>query len=387
MSQPAADRHASWLELFFDLVVVVAVNQLAHQLHGDGHDGPGGLAIVTFFTLYLAIWLVWTTFTLYSNVTADKVRRRAMFLGMAGIAVMAAAVPAGMDEHATVFAVAYLITSGLGSSSFVRSGQVLLSWSAASRNFGLAPWIVSFWVADPWWKVSLWLFGLLLSVGGSMATSDDEGEEFIARVNERLAQGHPRGISSVVLGKIDPAHLGERLGLFVIIVLGEAMLQLIGAVSDVEDWSPGGGEGWLLILTAAAGFGLLIALWWLNVRYGFAEETRLNPTLILPAHFVAIAAITVIAVGLGSSAIAAAHHLAASTAWLTASGVAAYLLVITALNKHTRRWWLSGLAIILPFAAAALSPLLPAAVVVVILLVVCVLQLWNFSLVRRAKTA
>jgi low temperature requirement protein LtrA len=25
----ATDRHASWLELFFDLVVVVAVNQLA----------------------------------------------------------------------------------------------------------------------------------------------------------------------------------------------------------------------------------------------------------------------------------------------------------------------------------------------------------------------
>src|SRR5882757_2271904 len=112
----AADRHASWLELFFDLVVVVAVNQLAHLLHGDAHHGPGGMDIVTFFTLYLAIWLVWTAFTLYSNVAADKVRVRAMFFGMAGIATMAAAVPHSMDGRANVFAAAYLITTGLGAS-------------------------------------------------------------------------------------------------------------------------------------------------------------------------------------------------------------------------------------------------------------------------------
>ena len=36
-STPAGDapsaRHASWLELFFDLVVVVAVAQVSHRLH------------------------------------------------------------------------------------------------------------------------------------------------------------------------------------------------------------------------------------------------------------------------------------------------------------------------------------------------------------------
>ncbi|MFD1051035.1 low temperature requirement protein A, partial [Kibdelosporangium lantanae] len=102
----AVDRHASWLELFFDLVVVVAVNQLAHLLHGDAHHGPGGLDIVTFVTLYLAIWLVWTSFTLYSNIMADRVRVRAMFIGMAGIAAMAAAVPHSMDGRANLFAAA-----------------------------------------------------------------------------------------------------------------------------------------------------------------------------------------------------------------------------------------------------------------------------------------
>src|SRR5262245_39589199 len=103
----AADRHASWLELFFDLVVVVAVNQLAHLLHTEGHHGPDARSIVTFFALYLAIWLVWTTFMLYSNVVADRVRVRSVFLGMAGIAVMAASVPHVASDRANLFAGAY----------------------------------------------------------------------------------------------------------------------------------------------------------------------------------------------------------------------------------------------------------------------------------------
>ncbi|MGI5238040.1 low temperature requirement protein A [Dactylosporangium sp. CA-139066] len=33
--EAAEERHATWLELFFDLVIVAAVAQLAHLLH-DG---------------------------------------------------------------------------------------------------------------------------------------------------------------------------------------------------------------------------------------------------------------------------------------------------------------------------------------------------------------
>ncbi|MFJ7721318.1 low temperature requirement protein A, partial [Rhodococcus erythropolis] len=29
------ERHASWIELFFDLVVVAGIGQLAHLLHGS----------------------------------------------------------------------------------------------------------------------------------------------------------------------------------------------------------------------------------------------------------------------------------------------------------------------------------------------------------------
>lgn len=382
-SENVADRHASWLELFFDLVVVVAVGQLAHLLHGEGHHGPDGLAISTFFALYLAIWLVWTTFTLYSNVVAEKVRQRSMFLGMAGIAAMAATVPHGVGDHSTVFAVAYLVTSAIGSTSFTRSGRILLSWSAATRNAGLTPWIAAFWVHDPWWRLGLWSLGLLLTVWASVLGGQRDGEDLIARYNQRLERRsslpHDRGRTPVQLveATVNPAHLGERLGLFVIIVLGEAMLQLIGAVAEIEDWSPGHGRGWLLLFTVAAGFALLIVLWALNVRYGFAEETTFPPALILPAHFIAIAAVTTVAVGLGSAVTDVTEHLPVPTAWLMCAGAAAYLFVVTALSRRTRRWPVSAVAIALPLVAAALAPLLPGVVVVVVLLAACTAQLRN----------
>jgi low temperature requirement protein LtrA len=189
----------------------------------------------------------------------------------------------------------------------------------------------------------------------------------------------------VEVAQVHSAHLGERLGLFVIIVLGEGMLQLVGAVAQVEDWSPGAGQGWLLLLTAGAGFGLLITLWWLNVRHGFAQETRFPPSVILPAHFVAIAAITTIAAGLGSAAAESGEHLAASTAWLLCAGVSAFLLVITVLTQQKRRWPISVILIALPAGFAVLAHFVPAAVVVAALLIGTGVQTWNLRVSSIAK--
>jgi low temperature requirement protein LtrA len=384
MTEPEpADRHASWLELFFDLVVVVAVAQLAHLLHGDAHHGPDGLRIVTFFTLYLAIWLLWTTFTLYSNVTADKVRLRAMFVGMAGIATMAAAVPHSMDGRADLFAAAYLVTNGVGTGAFQRSGRVLLSWTAASRNVGLVPWIVSFWADDHWWKLGLWLLGLLVTLSSSVFASRGDHAEVLARMNQEHARRRRRSpVPSFVEARLDPRHLGERLGLFVIIVLGEAMLQGVGAVAELEDWRPGHGHGWLLLLTAASAFVLLVTIWGLNTRYAFAEESRWRPAFVLPAHFVVVASITTVAAGLGAVVAGSAEHLNPASVWLVCGGTSAFLLVVNLLVGHARWWPARALAVLAPLVAAVLAPWLPAAVLVVVLAVAAGGQLLALSAIR-----
>jgi low temperature requirement protein LtrA len=395
MTEPeTANRHASWLELFFDLVVVAAVAQLAHLLHGDAHHGPDALDIAIFFTLYLATWRLWTTFTLYSNVVAEKVHLQAMFVGMAGIATMAAAVPHTMDGRADVFAVAYLIANGIGNNTLLRSGRVLLSWTAVSRNAGLVPWVVSFWAENPWWKVGLWLFGLVTALAIGMLSGRADQNEILARMNANLAQRHRRDwrpwrrddpVPKVEAAEVDVGHLGERLGLFVIIVLGEAVLQVVTAVSGIEDWRPGGGLGWLLLLTVASAFLLLIALWGLNVRHGFAEEKQFPKVPVLPMHFVMVASITTVAAGLGSAAAAFHEHLNAATTWLMCGGLTAFLLVVNVLAGHIRRWLPRVLAVLLPLVAAVLAPLLPAAVVVAALAVAAGGQLLALTAIRSDK--
>jgi low temperature requirement protein LtrA len=383
----SAERHASWLELFFDLVVVVAVSQLAHLLHTEGHHGPDARAIVVFFALYLTIWLVWTTFMLYSNVVADKVRVRSVFLGMAGIAVMAASVPHVLSDRANLFAGAYLVTAVIGSGAFRGSGQVLMSWSAASQNAGLLPWIISFWADHPWVKLALWLLGLGMTMWFSVLSGRGDGAEALRQLNERLAERsrRPRPASrpmpALRLAQVDSAHLGERLGLFVIIVLGEGMLQLVGAWADIDVWAPGGGVGWLLLLAVASGFGLLVVLWALNVRFAFAESHPYPPAVVLPAHFLVISAVTVIAAGLGAVAAEPAGHLPGSTAWLLCSGVSVFLLVVTLLGRMRKGLPVSAAAVALPLVAGGFAFLLPAAVVAAALVAAGAGQSWNL---RRA---
>jgi low temperature requirement protein LtrA len=62
--ESTSERHASWLELFFDLVAVAGVAQLSHLLHGNASTRDAGLFVVCF----LAFWTAWMCFTVYGNV-------------------------------------------------------------------------------------------------------------------------------------------------------------------------------------------------------------------------------------------------------------------------------------------------------------------------------
>src|SRR6185312_3940857 len=69
------ERHASWLELFFDLVFVVAIAQLAQELARD--HSLGGFAI--FAGLFLPVFIAWQGFTFYADrFDSDDVLFRAV---------------------------------------------------------------------------------------------------------------------------------------------------------------------------------------------------------------------------------------------------------------------------------------------------------------------
>src|SRR5262245_21403908 len=93
-------RASSQLELLFDLTFVVAVAsvtaQLAHRIAG-GHGIDG---VTPFLQVFFAIWWAWMNFTWFASSydTDDVLYRLLTLVQMAGVLVLAAGVPAAVNE-------------------------------------------------------------------------------------------------------------------------------------------------------------------------------------------------------------------------------------------------------------------------------------------------
>ncbi|WP_033279889.1 low temperature requirement protein A [Streptomyces sp. NRRL F-525] len=379
----AENRHASWLELFFDLVAVAGVAQIAHLLHGVPDVTDLGL----YALLFLAFWTAWISFTLYANVAYENTHTRTVLAAMFGMAVMAAAVSGvheGDDRHARVFALAYVLIRLLASRAWQHRRQVLVDWPAAQMSLGVIPWIVSLWAHDPtrYW---LWALGIALDLYVTFAVSARdivEHQEARERHDSRTARRDSgRGTS---LARSQTEHLSERLGLFVIIVLGEGVAQLVEATSDAE-WDK------KLYLLAVAAFFLLATLWALSFRHGYAGVPHLAAGVLparaaLPLHCFVSGCLAALAAALG----AAAGHLETlpdATRWLLCSSLAGYFMLsgLAWLGRAGReRRWLLSVALpccVLPLLLAAFGAHVRTVTVVWLLVLIA---LWPILYERRA---
>ena len=104
-SEEEGKRPTSWLEFFFDLVFVVAVDQLARRLQ-HGVTGHGALV---YLALYGPVWWAWVGFVLYTDrFGTDDLSDRFMTLVQIGAAlVIAAAATQATSDRAPAFAIAY----------------------------------------------------------------------------------------------------------------------------------------------------------------------------------------------------------------------------------------------------------------------------------------
>jgi low temperature requirement protein LtrA len=374
------EHRASWLELFFDLVVVVAIATLTERLTEDA----GGWALAKVLIMYLAVWLVWTSFMLYANIAADKTHRRAMLIAMGCIAIMAAAVPEIEDrQRGTVFAITYIVARVIASGTWRNTGRVLVEWPIAQLSVGLVPWTVSIWMHDPV-RYYLWALGLALDIGFALWSRDGTSmlELFQRKYDQRIDQQQRRSARRTQSGRseregrtrngrirngqeqpteftaaeVNPDHFGERLGTFTIIVLGEAVSQIVMAASRVE-WNRH------FELAAVASFLLLFGLWWLTFQYSSYTEKDskadvLPPHLALPLHFLSTTAIMLMAAGLGGIVGHPEEPMGTGQRWLLGGGMAAYLLftqAALAFTRWQRPWWLGLIGFVLICAPVLLS--------------------------------
>ena len=230
------ERRATWLELFYDLVFVAAIAEVAHYLHGH-------LSIAGFFgyvLLFVPIWWSWVGATFYATRfdTDDLGHRLLTLLQMVAIAVLAVNVHDGLSKSSDGFALSYvavrtiLIFQYLSAGYFVPAARPLTNWYVRGFSVAAAIWLLSIFVPTPW-QFALWILALIIDFATPLTAG-----KFVAKI--------PPSFS----------HVPERVGLFTIIVLGEAVIAVVKGVSQLQ-W------GLLSGAVALLGIGIAFSLWWI----------------------------------------------------------------------------------------------------------------------------
>jgi low temperature requirement protein LtrA len=346
------------MELFFDLVYVFAVTQLTRFL-GENLTWQGALHAVV---LLCAVWWAWMYTAWVTNWLHPDVRAvRVVLLGvMLASLVVSAALPEAFGERGLIFAVTYVVLQ------WGRTGFVLF---AVRRDPGL---LVNFQRIMAWLLLSgaCWLVG-----GFTGGTARDA--LFAAAVFVDFA-APVCGFYVPLLGRSVTAdwtiagdHLAERCSLFMIIALGESILDTGSTLGTASLTAP-------TVTAFVLAFLCTVALWWVYFDRSAEDSSRAIATSTDPGrlgrsaytyhHLPMVAGIIVTAV---ADERVIAHPLGHGSAALTATVLggpalflAGHLLFKRAVFGNlswSRLVALAVLAALIPVGAAA-SPLLLAGV-------------------------
>jgi low temperature requirement protein LtrA len=298
------------LELFFDLVFVLALTQCTALMADD----PTWEGLARGLLILGVLWWSWVGYSWLTSVVDPEEGgvRLAMFGAMAALLVCALCVPGAFGDDGLTFAIAY---------GAVRVGQVLL-FLVASRD-------------DPTLRSAV-LAGLVgstaLGVGLLVAASFTDGALQGGLWALALALDMAGPLFFGAEGwKLVPAHFAERHGLIVIIALGESIVAIGAGASSEVDMG--------VVIAAALGTAVAAALWWLYFdvvalvaerRLSNAEVGREQNTIARDSfsflHLPMIAGIVLVALGLKKTIEHVEDPLKTIPAIALMGGAALYLL-------------------------------------------------------------
>jgi low temperature requirement protein LtrA len=309
------------LELFFDLVFVLAITQCTALMAAEPTWTGLGKGVLVLGVL----WWSWVGYAWLTSVVdpEEGAVRIVMFVVMAALVVAALCVPDAFGNTALLFACAYGI---------VRFGQIAL-FLVASRDdprlrqsiLGLAGGtalgvglLIAAAFTDGWLQGALWVVALVL----------DMGEPFLFG-----SEGW----------RLVPGHFAERHGLIIIIALGESIVAIGVGVS--------GGVDAGVVTAATLGVAVAAALWWLYFDVvALVAERRLSRAAVgreqneiardsySYLHFPMVAGIVLVALGLKKTLAEVGDPLDVVPATALLGGTAVYLLAHVSFrlrNLHT----------------------------------------------------
>lgn len=337
-------RRVHWLELFFDLVMVVYIGQIAQIMHGN----PRWVDGVVFVAFLGAAWWAWVNATVTMNLFGARITRStwtAVTIAMIAIGVMAAAVPDALGDRAAAFAVGNAVIRLVWVQPwFSKRKTIGVPWWRPVL-YSIVPaslWLVSIWIAPPW-QYALWAIAVAIEIA---LLSFLGGQQAWLRT------------------ALDVDHLVERVGLLVVIVFGESILTIISELDG--HWTVVSG------LAAALGFASVSLLAWIYFGHATsAVERGLRALLkrgsitglrdtVMYLPFLLVAGITLFATALGTAVAEAGHHLPTGAVISLSAGISLFFLASTAESlrygapwRQVMLWGPAG--ILVPWGLAPLS--------------------------------
>jgi low temperature requirement protein LtrA len=323
------------LELFFDLVFVLAITQCtALMSHEPTWEGVGrGMVVLGLF------WWTWIGYAWLTSVLdpEEGIVRLAMFAAMAAILIASLAIPESFGDEALTLAIGY---------AFVRLAHIAL-FVIASRDdpqlrrsvagLGVGTFVgVSLVIGgsflDPGAQLAVWAFALVLDVAEPLFFGSDGW-------------------------RLVPGHFAERHALIIIVALGESIVALgVGADAGLE-----AGE----IVAAILGVVLAVTMWWAYFDYVSItavhrleeaevgrEQNELARDGYSILHFPLVAGIVLVAFGLHDTLAHRDEALPTVPAFALTVGFGIYLLGHVAFRYryfHTIKW-LRLIAAVITFA-------------------------------------
>ncbi|MCA9514322.1 MAG: low temperature requirement protein A, partial [Myxococcales bacterium] len=304
-------------ELFYDLIFVAGIIQLGNALSANVSVG----GFFGFLGLFAPLWLMWTSFTFFSNrfEVDDLTHRLSVFLQMFAVGGMAITVQRVLEggDH-TAFALSYAGGRSVLAVMYLRAKKHVPEAVGLARRYSLlfavdaALWFASAALPPPW-CYALWAAGCGVELSIPMS-----------RHNRELTARHPA----------DVIHMSERYGLLVIIVLGESFVKVL---SDLAA-RPVTADVYLL---GAMALLITCSLWWIYFDDVAGSRIRRSPGapfIWIYTHLPMSAAVTAVGVGIKKALAFAPGEVGLEKyRWLLCGALSLGLLAVGLIDSVTER--------------------------------------------------
>ncbi len=355
------------LELFFDLVFVLALTQctalMAHEPTWEGI--AKGLLVLS------VLWWAWVGYSwLTSAVDPEEgAVRIVIFAAMAALLVISLCVPQVFEDLGLVFAGAYAI---------VRAAHIALFRLASVDDPNLRASTNSLAVST--------VVGVALLVVASQLDGLAQGGLWVLAILIDMAGAY---VASTEGWRLIPEHFAERHGLIIIIALGESIVAI--GVGAEETLTFG------IAAAAVIGIALAATLWWsyfdvvalvaarrLAKATPGKEQNEIARDSFSYIHFPMVAGIVLLALGLKKTIGHVDEPLEVETATAMLGGLAIYLLAHVAFrwrNVHrfsTQRLVVALIAVALIPLAVEIDSIFTLALATVLMVAMILYEFWRF---------